>query len=65
MSRNKKSNDILTKEKHVKVGKKVIRHGIPQLLVGPNANQDYFSMQDMAEAMYGRGAKFYIEEPTE
>ncbi len=63
--RNKSSNDIRTKGKHVKVGKKVIIDGEPLLLVGPEANKDYFSLQDMTEAMYGIGAKYHVDPPAD
>ena len=63
--RNKNNNDIRTKTKHVKVGKRVIVNGEPKLLVGPEANKDYFSLQDMAEAMYGQGAICHVSPPTD
>ena len=63
MSRNKKSNDIRTKAKGVKVGKRVVVAGEPQLLVGPEANKDYFTLQDMTEAMYGQGANYHVDKP--
>lgn len=63
MSRRKDSNDILTKEKHVRVGKRVMAHGEPHVLVGPEKNKDLFSIQDMAEQLYGPGTKCYVEPP--
>ena len=63
MSRKKKANYVLTKEKQVKVGELVMRSGEPQLLVGPEAKKDYFSLQDMTVACYGPGAEYYVVLP--
>ena len=61
MSRNKDSNLVVTKEKKVKVGRRVIVNGEPQLLTGPESNKDYFSLQDMTEGLYGPGAKYHVD----
>ena len=63
MSRNKKSNDILTREKGVKVGKLVYKNGEPQMLVGPEKNKDLYTMQDMTEDLYGKGYKYVVLPP--
>lgn len=65
MSRSKKSNDILTRQKKVKVGKRIIANGEPQALVGPESNKDTFSLQDMAVALYGPGTKCYVVQEEE
>ena len=52
MSRNNKSNDILTREKQVKVGTRVLRGTEPVALVGPEKKKNTFSLQDMAVALY-------------
>lgn len=62
MSRNKHSDYIFTTEKKVKVGRRVIENGVPKALVGPESNKDTFSLQDMAEALYGPGTKCYVEQ---
>ena len=62
MSRNSKANDILTRQKKVKVGKCIVENGEPKALVGPESNKDTFSLQDMAVALYGPGTKCYIEK---
>lgn len=62
MSRSNKANDILTRQKKVKVGKRIIENGEPKALVGPESNKDTFSLQDMAVALYGPGTKCYIEK---
>ena len=63
MSRKKESNDIRTTNKRVKVGRRVIENGEPKALVGPESNKDTFSLQDMAEALYGAGTRCYIVPP--
>lgn len=62
MSRKKDSNDIVTRQKKVKVGKRIVENGEPKALVGPESNKDTFSLQDMAVALYGPGTKCYIEQ---
>jgi len=62
MSRNSKANDILTRQKKVKVGKRIVENGEPKALVGPESNKDTFSLQDMAVALYGPGTKCYVEQ---
>ena len=42
MSRNNKSNDILTREKQVKVGTRVLKGAEPVALVGPEMLSDEF-----------------------
>ena len=63
MSRSKKTSDVLTREKEVKVGRRVIVGGEPQLLVGPEKKKDLFTLQDMTEALYGEGARCHVEKP--
>ena len=60
MSRNKKSNDILTREKQVKVGTRVLKGAEPVALVGPEKQKDTFSLQDMAVALYGPGTQCVV-----
>ena len=60
MSRNRKSNDILTREKQVKVGTRVLKGAEPVALVGPEKQKDTFSLQDMAVALYGPGTQCVI-----
>lgn len=60
MSRNRKSNDILTREKQVKVGTRVLKGTEPVALVGPEKQKDTFSLQDMAVALYGPGTQCVI-----
>lgn len=62
MSRKKDSNDIVTRQKKIKVGKRIIEDGVPKALVGPESNKDTFSLQDMAVALYGPGTKCYVEK---
>jgi len=57
MSRHDKSNDILTREKRVKVGKRVIKGAEPVALVGPEKRKDTLSLTEFAEALYGPGTK--------
>ena len=38
MSRKKKSNDIYTKNKHIRFGKRVFLDNKPVALIGPNKN---------------------------
>ena len=63
MSRRKDSNDILTRNKGVRVGKRVLKDGVPQMLVGPEANKDLYTIQDMTEDMYGPGYKYVVIPP--
>lgn len=63
MSRKKDSNYVRTKNKQVKVGELVVKCGEPQLLVGPKANKDYFTLQDMTVACYGPGAEYHVVLP--
>lgn len=60
MSRSSKSNDILTKEKQVKVGTRVMKGAEPVVLVGPEKRKDIFSLQDMAVALYGPGTRCVV-----
>ena len=60
MSRRIKSNDILTKEKQVKVGTRVMKGAEPGVLVGPEKRKDIFSLQDMAVALYGPGTQCVV-----
>lgn len=60
MSRSSKSNDILTKEKQVKVGTRVMKGAEPVVLVGPEKRKDIFSLQDMAVALYGPGTQCVV-----
>ena len=60
MSRKRNSNVVMTREKKVRVGKRIIADGKPQLLVGPESNQDTFSLDDMAVALYGPGARCHV-----
>lgn len=60
MSRRIKSNDILTKEKQVKVGTRVMKGAEPVVLVGPEKRKDIFSLQDMAVALYGPGTQCVV-----
>lgn len=64
MSRSKNSNDIRTREKGVKVGKRIVKDGEPQMLVGPESNKDLYSMQDMAEDLYGEGYRCIVLPPA-
>lgn len=63
MSRRKDSNDILTRKKGVRVGKRVLKNGEPQMLVGPEANKDLYTIQDMAEDLYGPGCQCVVIPP--
>lgn len=63
MSRKKNSNDILTRNKGVKVGKRVLKNGEPQMLVGPEANKDLYTIQDMTEDLYGPGYQCIVIPP--
>ena len=63
MSRNKKSNDIRTRDKHVPVGKRVFKNGEPQLLVGPASKKDLYTMQEMTEDLFGEGYKCFVISP--
>lgn len=60
MSRSSKSNDILTKEKKVKVGTRVMKGAEPVVLVGPEKRKDIFSLQDLAVALYGPGTQCVV-----
>ncbi len=60
MSRRIKANDILTKEKQVKVGTRVMKGAEPVVLVGPEKRKDIFSLQDMAVALYGPGTQCVV-----
>lgn len=64
MSRKKDSNDIRTREKGVKVGKRVFKNGEPQILVGPESNKDLYTMQDMTEDLYGEGYTYCLIGPN-
>ncbi len=63
MSRRKDSNVIRTREKGVKVGKRVVKDGEPQILLGPEYNKDLFSLQDMTVALYGPTAQYHVLFP--
>ena len=63
MSRKKSSNDILTAQKKVKVGTRIIENGEPKALVGPESNKDTFSLDEMVEALYGPGARCVVYPP--
>ena len=63
MSRKKTSNDILTREKQVKVGTRILRGAEPVAWVGPEKKKDTFSLQDMAVALYGPGTQCYVVTP--
>lgn len=60
MSRSRKSNDIFTREKQVKVGTRVLKGTEPVALVGPEKRKDTFSLQDMAVALYGPGTQCVV-----
>lgn len=60
MSRKKKSNDIYTKNKHIRFGKRVFLDNKPVALIGPNKNQDTLSLQEMAVELYGPGTQCYV-----
>ncbi len=60
MSRRKDSNNMLTKQKKVKFGKRVLRGSEPVALVGPEQNKDTVSLNEFAEALYGPGTQCYI-----
>ena len=63
MSRRKDSNDMRTRSKGVRVGKRVIKNGEPQMLVGPEANKDLYTIQDMTEDLYGPGYRYMLIPP--
>ena len=63
MSRNKKSNDILTPEKQVKVGRRVLRGPEPVALVGPEKNRDTISTGEFARQLFGPDYKVLIIPP--
>lgn len=63
MSRKNDSNDIRTRGKGVKVGKRVMKNGEPQMLVGPESNKDLYTIQDMTEDLYGKGYKYVVLPP--
>ncbi len=65
MSRKRNANIILTREKKVKVGRRIIENGEPKALVGPESNKDTFSLQDMAVALYGPGTRCVILEKSD
>lgn len=60
MSRNKRTNDILTPRKQAKVGTRVLRGTEPVALVGPEKNKDTFSLVEFAEALYGPGTQCIV-----
>lgn len=63
MSRNNKTNVILTREKRVKVGTKVIKGTEPMVLVGSEKKKDTISIQDIAVALYGPGTRCVVIPP--
>ncbi len=63
MGRNKNSDDIRTRGKGVKVGKRVMKNGEPQILVGPESNKDLYTMQDMTEDLFGEGYTYCLIGP--
>ena len=60
MSRRRSSDDMLTKQKQVKFGKRVLRGPEPVALVGPEQNRDTVSLNEFAEALYGPGTRCYV-----
>ena len=64
MGRKDDSNDIRTREKGVKVGKRVVKNGEPQILLGPESNKDLYTMQDMTEDLFGKGYTYCLIEPN-
>lgn len=65
MSRNSKSNDILTREKQVKVGTRVLKGAEPVALVGPEKKKDTLSAGEFVEQLYGPGYQCVIIPPAE
>lgn len=65
MSRKKDSNDILTKQKQVRVGKRVLRGPEPVALVGPEQNKDTLSAGEFVEQLYGPGYQCVIIPPSD
>ncbi len=63
MSRNRRKNDILTREKQVKVGTRVLNGAEPVALVGPKSNKDTISLQEFAVELYGPGTQCYVILP--
>ena len=64
MSRKKESNDILTKHKQVRFGKRVLRGPEPVALVGPEQNKDTLSPGEFVEQLYGPGYQCVIIPPA-
>lgn len=65
MSRKNDSNVIRTRGKGVKVGKRVVKDGEPQILLGPESNKDLYTMQDMTEDLYGKGWQCIVLPPAD
>lgn len=65
MSRKKNSNDMLTKKKQVKFGRRVLRGPEPVALVGPEQNKDTLSAGEFVEQLYGPGYQCLIIPPDE
>jgi hypothetical protein len=63
MSRKKNSNALLTKEKQVKFGEKVLKGNEPAALVGPSKNKDTLTLNEFAEQLYGPGVQCVIVPP--
>ena len=65
MSRKKESNDIMTKHKQVRFGKRVLRGPEPVALVGPEQNKDTLSAGEFVEQLYGPGYQCVIIPPAD
>ena len=63
--RNKASNEIRTPRHGARVGDRVLLGSEPVALVKQGNIKDTISLQEMAEALYGQGARCVVIPPNE
>ena len=63
MSRKKDSNIMITKQKQVKFGRRVLRGPEPVALIGPEKGKDTLSAGEFVEQLYGPGYQCVIIPP--
>lgn len=60
MSRKKNSNLIVTKLKHIKIGRRILKNNEPVVLVGPDEKNDIITLQELAVELYGPGTQCLV-----
>lgn len=63
MSRDRKAKTLVTREKQVKFGEKILIGNEPAALVGPNNNKDTLTLKEFCEQLYGNGYQCVLIPP--